>query len=445
LARRRPFSVGEQERQKEALHEIVNRGARSWVGTEPADIREEMTAGDERRIPLDKAIFDLSTYPQASIIEDPETGEKWGTDLAEYNRLQDEALDAKATELRKTWPWVEIVHGHFGSEFDIWSVEEGDPKAGALIAVNSHTGKVEIYAPALRREPRQDFDGAASTGSASEGKQAAPPRPPLSQKQLEQLHATKTRALRRAIAERRTHDGRVPIALACLGMLGAREIRGLAPQQEHIAGYGDRVHSVDSALAETAALDQLLKTASLDLPKNFKAHGRFDAAFSRNSKAAAAWFGALMALPGDDLYELHARLVAERFGSWLAMDKDTGHHGDLSRYLPRLGDSPLAIAIAQYTGAEPHLADLWQPDREWFEQYGKDRLFAIAHSQCHIRNANQLKKGQLVDVVMEQPKGFWTASLFPEAAFQSEADAEKALDLTRTQLPLPEPTRTAAE
>lgn len=460
LAHAQAYSLGAPERQRDILEDHLSGGENSMGEPLRAeDIKYELTETEEAGlIPVERAIFDPADYP-GEIVDDPETGERYFSDRGEFERLNDKALLAKVDALSKQWPWVDIDRRGWLADYQTTGFASDDPALGAVIRMRREGG-IQIVAPALRnntlherrdaafrdRHERRDAAFRERHGRApgetppavkpaeAGDKTGTAPRPPLSQAQLERLHEMKSQALRRAVIARRTHDGRVPIALACLGLLGAREIRGMARKQEHIAGYGERVHPVDSPLADTAAIDQLLKTASLDLPPKLKWKGdRFNASFDRDSEAAAAWFGALMRLPTDDLYELHARLVAERIGSWLPIDKPD-HSGGLAHYLPRLGDSPLASAIATYAGATEDLADIWQVDRDWMAQYGRDRLWSMAQFQCHISNANRLKKGELLDVVMEQPKGFWTASLFPEARFQTEKEAEKAL-----AEPLPQP------
>lgn len=412
LGQAEAFALGEHDAQRRLLKAMRRTDMGYHAATEPGDIRGIMTSD---RIPLDAALFDPAL---ARVDVDFDSGAKWFRDPAEFSRLQRVAIEAKAAELREQWPWVEVLADPPHDAYEEWGVKKTDKEAGAVIAVHTRRNhRVKIHAPALlkatvkRREAEREAASRRQRGEPEPA--AAKPRSPLNEAQVARLHEVKTQALRRAIIARTTHDGRVPLALACLGLIGFHEIRDLA-ERGH---FYDRMLPAMTPPVEAGQRQHLLQTAALDLPDQFK---KLDRATGSGGygEAAAAWFGALMALPADDLAALFAHLVAERVGSWVY----TGiHQGE------RLGDSPLAVAIAQYTGAEAYLPELWHPDRDWFAAYDKDRLWRIAQFQLREPHANRMKKGELVALMAKMPRKFWTAFLFPECRFQSEEAAAAAI------------------
>lgn len=423
LGQANALSLGAPDKQRELLPAAIDPKQNWGEKLDPDDIRHEIVETNDDLVEWEKALFDPADY-HGEVIEDADSGDKWFADRGQFLRLQELAIHAKAEEFAAEWPWVEIEHANWldRNRYTDWNILTDDPEAGAVILVADGGERVEIKSPVLKIKARAKDAGADERPDrTATPKETA--RPPLSSKQIDRLHEAKTQALRRAIAGRATHDGRVPTALACLGLLGARE---LAMRDTGYASSADRIEPIANTDAEMQRLQHLLKTVALELSA---AHKR-RLVFSQpgwllndepaGGNTAAAWFAALMALPADDLDELFARLVAERAGSWV-LGPNMPNSG------ARVGDSPLAAAIAVYTAAETELPALWRPDLDWFLGYGRERLVAIVRDQLKIRNAEKMKKAELAQLCAEQPKGFWRPEHFPECRFQSEAEALKAL------------------
>lgn len=436
------FAMGTAERQRAILAEVLDPDA-EW---DAADIKTEMR---EQELPeVERALFDPALYT-ASVTEDLETGEKYFADVEEFERLQSAAFEAKAEELRASgqYRWVDIDRRGFLDKWTTHIIRADDPDAGAVLR-EGMGGGFDVVFPALRDSVLRDRQQAAhgrreeSASSAAAGDKPPAPRLPLTQPQIARLHEVKTQALRRALTTRNTKDKlgyRAAIVAAILGLSGAREIRGMgAPAYE--PSY-DRLARIATGGAEQRRREHLLKTAALPMHPRHKPRPGDDGDLGHmrdeyNSEHAAAWFDALMQLPDADLMELFALTVAEHVGSWV-IEPGWGDRGSVAR----LGDSPLAVAIAAATDAVTQLDALWKPDRAWFLAYPRERLAAIVRDQLSVSNADQFKtKAALADICADQPAAFWRPSLFPELVFQPEDAATEALDG-----PLPPVSAEAAE
>lgn len=428
LAQAEAFAIGEPDRQNALLDEIAD-GA---LGVTPVDIREALA--EDELIAVASSGIDPALY-EGEIIEDEEDeGERYFVDGAQVRRLRREALDAKAAELRERWPWVEIVGDNLNRvvDFNRWGVADDDPEAGAIVyRQNQAPYTIEVLAPVLRKATVDARNAAAERAERRAASAApAPARPPLSPLQAARLHAIKTQALRRAIANPQTANGAasaatIALALGILGLGGARELRYMGAR----GFYDIRSAPIASAQQEQDRLAHLVRTASLamhpkDKPQRRQADNLGLSQDGHDSANVAAWFWALLEMDGADLAELYRRLLAERVGSWFAPLQEARPGGGTAAFL---GDTPLAAAIATATGAEAYLPELWQPDLEWFKAYSRERLVGIVRDQLRIRNAEKMKKGELAQLCVEQPKGFWQPRHFPECAFQLEAEAAAAL------------------
>ena len=381
---------------------------RDWQAR-PERIREVMTAA---HIPADRALFDPALY-QGEYVENPATGERWFADAAEFARLQETALRAKADELGKTWKWVEIDRsGFYWNKFAVDGVKKTDPEAGALIVVDRQL-RVQTFAPALRRAVAEKREREKAARERARHGETGPARTPLTEAQVRTVHAVKTQAMRRAVA---AHPS-AALALSCLGLLGERDVRGMQGGDWH-----GRYDTIASAPAETDAIARLIATAALDLDDADRPKPGTLPTFDRCDTAAAdpvKWFTALRRLPADALAELHRRLVAERIGSWAGYSAHSG--------APWLGDGALAVAVAEATGAAAHLPALWQPDADFFKAYDIERLKSLLRTACPEHDLRGAKKSELVALCAAAPPGTWHPGHFPELRFQSEAQAKKAL------------------
>lgn len=417
LAHAQVYTLADEKRQRHVFEEQQRRldardddlFNRRMTGDE---LREDLIDDDEL-IPLDRAFFDPALY-QGRIVEDAETEARYFADPAEFKRLQDLAIRAKAEELKAEWPWVEIERRDWLQGYETHGVKKTDKEAGAVILVR-RDGQVLITAPALKYKTVADREKARATVGKKKTGAAGPSMParPLTEAQINTVHLAKTRALRRGVAG----DHRVALASVCLGLLGGCEVKGV-----QLDNFEDRqALKFTSDDRETQRLLHLVVTAALDLPeKQRPKRGEMPdfRGWADERAEADRWFAALLSLADDDLAELFRRLVAERVGSWVGFAPNSP---------PWYGDSDLAVTIAGEIDAAAHLPDLWHPDLDFFKGYGRDRLVMIAHDQLHIRNADKMKKGELASLCAEQPKGFWRPEHFPELRFQSEADAIAAL------------------
>jgi ParB/RepB/Spo0J family partition protein len=389
LAQAQALSLGPPQAQAEVLK-------RDYILDNPEAIRRHVT-GNAERIPAQAALFDLAQY-QGEIVADPETGERWLANRAEFLRLQESAIQAKAETLRERWPWVEVHRGDrwWGTTYERRPERKKDrgPECGALIVVRREGLEVAVEAPVVRIADRKAAEKAerSDTGPAAA-------RPPLTEAQVVALHRAKTQALRHAIVHNSgAYARQVPLALAILGLAGVREV---AIGRGEIGIHPD----LATAGADAARLAELLQRYTLaDNPWDIDPA----IAFSRLTDA-----------PLDELEELFTRLLAERIGSWIT-DPLSGIGG-------RLGDSPLACAIADATQAAAALPAFWQPDEAWFKAYPRSRLEALARALPEAPDARGMKKRELVALLRAQPPGFWSPDRFPEARFQSEAEAARAL------------------
>lgn len=430
LGQAQALALGAEHRQREILPAAAAADGRREP-FDAADIREFVL---DDRPPIEAAVFDLALYT-AEIVDDTVTGERFFADRPEFERLQLGALEAKAEALRKRgkWSWIEVLKPgesfwqayaeHDPSTYDAYKA--GDPGVGAVVILGGRArlNKIEVKAPVMRKA-EADAAVKARRQGLTPGETPAPARDPLSKDQQARLHAAKTRTLRRIVAG----DDGLAMALAIIGLLGAREVK-LGSEGYPIGPAAE--NRIDSPAENIAAIGDLLDRARAAgaLAGEWRPHSGLDL---DGDGAQLAWLDAIMELPGADLRRLFALLVAERVGSWyLPVNQGWGRH------VAEIGDTPLAAGIAGWAadeGAPAHrqvdAAD-WAPDREFFKGYPKDRLLDLARllsvktGQPH--NLANIRKGELVDLLAAEPAGTWTPDLFPECRFQSEKAARDAV------------------
>jgi ParB family chromosome partitioning protein len=429
------FALASEDRQGE----IFQRSSRNrdWETKEPRhldpdDIAHLATAD---HISAVDAGFDLALY-QGERIEDPATGALYFADRAEFNRLQLAALEAKAAAIRDggRWRWVDVLGPGDPSFWSAYAEQDpgtyekykaDDPDAGAVVTLDSHPPKIVVKCPVLRRK---DAEARAKGRRLDLGAGAkAPERDPLTRAQQIELHAAKTRTLRRRLKGGQQQE--LALALTCLGLLGAREVQGLGGETWPVGPEADnRAISTEASQAgEIAAIleaaraprhprdKQLLKGNTLQ---------RGGDGLDLQGEGARAWLEALMELPKAEIERLFRLLVAERVGSWLVPNGLEG--------AAIVGDSPLAVAIAGWLEPAQALVDPedWRPSEQYFNQLKRDRLLQLARvielEGGGKQDLTGIKKPELVALLLAQPAGTWKPEHFPECRFQLEKEARAA-------------------
>ncbi len=421
LAQAEAFAVGGHDDQRAHWQSMQQH---SMFASTPADIKRTML---RQRVPFSRAIFDLALYT-GEVVSDPDTDNLFFADTAEFAALQATAVEQKKAELAADWLWVEIMHSPAWDAYQTNGIKKNDQDAGAVIVVR-RDNSVEIIAPAILKatfDARRDARGAAGSnsttpGAGGKGKAAAEAARLQPIELTKAIHHDKTRALRAGIAD----TPRVALALDVLALLGCTD--EVMIDGDTYCRYEHKTGPIAMPMVTGMHIEDLLKKAAAAIPaaqrpndKAIRAMLAGDHGTSSTDETEhdypARWFRALLSLEDGDLHELHALLVAACCASWLGDDGEFHY-----------GDSPLAVAIAEAVDGSRRLAEAWSPGREWFAGYSHKRLIEIGRVHLRIRNPERLKKDALIDACLEQPRGFWTPALLPEAAFQVEADAVKAL------------------
>ena len=367
LGQAQAFTLGE----KPAQERLINHVAAHPQGYRAADIRRTLL---ERTVPLSRAIFMPAAY-KGKFVRDLFEDETHACDLDEFCRLQAAACEAKRAELAQTWSWAEFRNGGWVAtwEFD----RDGEPaQSGAIVHLRDDL-RVEIHTGLIRREP------AVIPGST---RSPAPPRVeekgPLSRAHIVWAKHVKTRRLQWAIAQHPRAAG----ALAILGLLGAEEVRIRTGVNWGVPGPDDAVdHPELEALTEG-----------------------FAGPLQRGNLAER--FRHLMEMDPASRSLLFAALVAAQCGSWPG-------------YSPELGDSELAIAIAETLG----VAELepFTLTSAYLERLSRDQLARVA-DQANVKDwVANLKKGEMIDIILlddGRDPAFYPPELkfAPRAAIEAE-------------------------
>lgn len=402
------LSVGEAPAQAKILKKVTESNKepdREWR-LDVDEIRNEVAG---KRIPASCALFDPKTFDGevAQDPEDPTIG--YFVDVKRFKQLQQAAIDAKLTELRATWKWVDVVKSH-NKRWDYSDAPNGAPNAGATVFVSADLQTVEIDEGKLRPGTR------AEPAPRSSGNAKGPKQPPrfLTEAQRNAVKTAKTIALRRSLVDL---DGHHPaLALTVLGMIGAAEIR----IRDEGAGTGQEDVIYDDAVQ--AATEAAMKPLG-DLVGKYKLAGgrKVRAYFDRLDDAPAATvFAALLELKGAQLLAILAALTAQRVATWPSWGNQ--HCNDI-------GDSPLIVELADaLPAARKHLAAAWKPDKEFFAAYPTARLMALCQA-TDIVPATKLagsKKSELVADIAKA-KGIWPIDAFPELVFADAATIKAAI------------------
>lgn len=340
------------------------------------------------------AFFPRGQYT-GEIVETPD-GAEFFADRAQAAKLQQAALDEKKTELKKKWPWVEIIEGYR------WQIEQEypratkpkDPDAGAVIILDDGEKPVVregVLSPKVAESRRQDKALADRAGK----NQAAGKNRMLTADQVIAIKRAKTQALRRAV-----HDHpKVGLVLAIMGVASGQEIDVEGKAAQGAQFFYDPTPADEALHKEHATVTLGSKRMTLSADGE-----RFEDSFGWAGDAKLAWtFTTLLALPIDRLHQILAALMAELVGARL-------HDG----WSP--ADSPFEIALAKATVAEHYIDQYWAPTADFFRPFNRTRLVALGHypGVGAPVDFDAWKKGKMVEFLAGKPKGYWKAALFPE-------------------------------
>ena len=389
------IALGEPKKQREVLRELTIEPAAYRPDVE--GIREAMT---RQKVALKSAAFDEALYKGERIV-DPESGETWLTDMKEFDALQKRAMAERIEALRKDWPWVKPANNE---HWQYQEVRQGDKEAGAIVYIDrcTHglvvkTGVISNALAAKRAAAAQKREGSISVrrtrGDTGEPKD----KRYLTDGQAVRVKLAKSQAMRLGLLD----HSKAGLALGCLALLCESE---MAFRESHDWTHRRTENEHEATDAEEKIREQRLKRAGLK---------PVDYGHDLSSKQQAQIFKTLLALDGKELCELFAALLAEHVGSWF----DSEH---------KIGDSPLAIAIADAVGAEKHLPATWKPDEAHFKAHGRDALEVLAAKGDLAPPFASVKKGVLVKELLARPAGTWTPDKFVECRFLTDADMKKA-------------------
>lgn len=405
------FSVGHHNDQRSQL-KIMKTA--EWE-RDAESIRERMLHG---KLQADQVGFDVALY-KGEIIDDPETGQRYLADRKEAERLFAERLEAELAELKGKYPWVETVEGHvpYGT-FE--KGRKGDKEAGAVVVVLRNSCMVEIRAPMLRAATIRERE--RETRSVERVEAGLPPEPAkaryLTQAQVTQAKEAKTLAMRRGVAA----TPKAAVALFIVALLGGQEIQ-ISGGDRQWARLPDAFASVNDRTSLGVALAPVLAAVRGGQEEAPEEDDDLDL-----GESPGIAFRALMAMGLDELLAIQAALVAERIGTWTAWQGD------------EIGDSDLAIAIAETVGADRRLEGAFAPDEKYFAGYSRDHLFYLlrAHhlvdaftraTQMEWSQLNKAKKGDLVAACVEAARiGFWRPEHFLELRYLDDATMKRTFD-----------------
>lgn len=460
------FTLGEPAAQRRHLKEMksaARTGDDDHWAARPEQIRRAMV---NERFPVTAAFFDPDLY-KGAIVEDLESGTRYFADGDAFAKLQEAAIAAKLKALAKDWHWVKRLKPTEPSYRYQESTRKKDPEAGAILYLEPGGQvviKTNMLTPELAEKRRRETEQkrtkatAAKRGETVVDAEEEKPKRLLTDGQAKYVKAAKTRALRRAVAA----DPKAALACAILALLGPRAETRITASRDALGGGASgevpddaafmaaalaRAKPVTDALAERRAAMAAGQKAGTVGPDDFEneffeeeeeeeeddeavpgdgtprpslvaqeivvaGHGGFPSA------AQAQCLTVLLALPLEDLLQLHASLVARRVGAWWD-------------YQDRVGDNVFTVTLAQAVDAQRFLVETWRPDEAYLKSLSTDRLRGLvktrqlvtelAKAHCEWSALGKAKKGQLVDACLAADPAGWTPSLFPEVDFIGEA------------------------
>ena len=276
------FTLGSHERQDELLDAVLR-----YAGDyKPARIREALIAGAP---PLAWAIFETVLY-DGPLTRDLFHEQSYAEDRGLFRRLQLEAAEARAADLRRIWSWAELRVGGYLPIFDF--DRDGAPAdSGAIVhlrddlRVETHTGlrrrSPEIRGQRSEARTTPHPESLPRTGSAGEGGQP------------QRLRWSQERRLRRlqALVADNTDTA---LALAVTGLATGTALLGVlavpnTPQSEELAewlrerlgpvGPGDELHLFERLAQYTGPW--LLHTLVGLVAARFHSYGKLATAVAR--------------------------------------------------------------------------------------------------------------------------------------------------------------------
>lgn len=305
--------------------------------------------------PASRAVFDLALY-DGEQAEDPVTGERLLLDGPQFVRLQTEAVDARAEALRARWSWVEVKRGGMwepGSSDGIVPAAEvapvfaDDPRGAVLhlddqLALREFTDLVKLRAgtpagrpPPAAWSPDDIDDDADGTGEAAGAAAPPPPVDPVEAVGQERRGAAlrmKTRALQAAV---QASPGAWKHQLA-LSLMGCRDLCDVLapPPLPQNAEVAPEVMAALARFRDRLGGDAVFLPLEPGWPYLTLGRPDDDGYTGGVTDAAVALLPRLQAMPGDELDDLLAALVASRCATRTLPAR------------PNLGDNPLVLATA---------------------------------------------------------------------------------------------------
>lgn len=327
-------------------HWLIKQG---FAPRDPAFCRDQIARAFP---PMDEAIFDAVSYTGETFT----IGKKqYAEDFIEFEKLQREAIDLKLTSLKEKWLQAEITeHTFYDWEFK----KTRDRKKGFAVIQLDKPSSYEA-----RRHTRvKIFEGYCEKGSATTKSASASggaPQPKgLTKAQLEAASHLKTIELQRAIAAS-DKGPRIGMAATVIALLKGP----YGPDHNTIQIGKEQRGQMDLGRYGTPAMHTLA-----DVLKDYEGSvlsiardesGRPQIAIL--DEREAAFFERLIA--DDNLQTIFTCAVACEIGSF---------HG----YTPKYGDSPLAVAIAQASGAE--LKGKWRLTGAYLKPFKRHQLDGVA-------------------------------------------------------------------
>lgn len=340
IAQARQIKLADPARQDEILDHIAEDKASPWGEDWTADQIRQFMLEDLPRVQW--AIFPLDLYDGAFVGE-PEDDDRCFADPGRFERLQRAAIAEKVEALRAKWAFVEVLGE--GKYFSAWQYEKEQDRtrAGAVVVVDRSLRSIEIHEGYVAK--------AGDDGRAKAAGGAAAAKPDFTRKHLFEAHKIKSAALQRAVAG----DLRMAKVMTCFALVMASQ--SVAAMRTERVGPDER--TLDARVAAT--LDRLRTVMGVSL---FDKVGDGDRALcldyrNDDDDAGLTIYRAIRSLADADLDALFAALVASRVGSFCG-------------YEPRLGDDPVAVAMAEDLGLDMSEA-LPLPDT-YLKLMGKERL-----------------------------------------------------------------------
>lgn len=403
LAQVQPFTIVDAAHQAKALKALFSRwGIERTKHPLVAHVSEIRRLILNEQIPVGRNIFKAELYKgpiERDLFDD--TGGSFFTDREQFQRLQLEAVEAKRQALVDAgWSWVEVIDVPRGGEFKRWlygqSKEKG--KAGAIIEIRGDLG-VDVTVGLTKREEER-------TSSRTRSIAAKSPRPALSREHVIWAHHEKTRRLQHAVAA----DPHMALALATMALLWTDD--DTIRIRTTPFGYGEDGSFSNPWLRDMLSnllrpLRKLISEEPTDKapnPQNFRL----------TDETGAAALKILLGMKAVELTQLHAHLVAARFGSW-------GWHGS------RFGDEPVVLAAAKVLGVS---CEGFKLTEDYLKLMSKDQLARLA-LQAKIPAADveavAAKPKPAIIAAILQHRGGAASFIPPELRFADEDAIEEAL------------------